>query len=211
MKDINIIGQRLRLEMKKRGMSSVELGKRADVKTSFLYDVMSGKSANPSSVLMARVAAALDVSLAYLTGSDASSSGYEFSVPSLSEGFVAILPAEKDAKLGNANFHFHKDWIKKTIGTTPNDLRSYTVQSDNMQPTLQVGDSLLIDTTKKHPSPPGMFLLFDGVALVVKRVEFMAQQNKLRISCDNAHYSSYDSPAEETAIIGRVVWLSRAF
>src|SRR5690349_12741265 len=63
------IGQRLRLEMKKQGISSAELARRAELKTSFLYDVISGKSANPSTVKLARVADALGISLAYLAGS----------------------------------------------------------------------------------------------------------------------------------------------
>src|ERR1700690_1755259 len=65
----NLIGQRLKYEMKKRGVTSTELAKRADVKTSFIYDVISGKSANPSTVRLARVAEALGANLADLAGS----------------------------------------------------------------------------------------------------------------------------------------------
>src|SRR3954463_9843442 len=67
----NPIGQRLKLEMKRRGITSAELAKRADVKTSFIYDIISGKSANPSTVKLARVAQGLGVSLSSLVGSDA--------------------------------------------------------------------------------------------------------------------------------------------
>src|ERR1019366_2338427 len=65
---VNPIGRRLKLEMKKREMTSAELAKRADVKTSFIYDIISGKSANPSTVKLARVAESLGVSLASLVG-----------------------------------------------------------------------------------------------------------------------------------------------
>ena len=72
------IGQRLKLEMKKRNISSAQLAKRADVKISFIYDVISGKSANPSTVKLARVAEGLGVSLAELVGSgDATRPGYK--------------------------------------------------------------------------------------------------------------------------------------
>jgi hypothetical protein len=39
----NPIGHRLKLEMQKQGVTSAQLAKRADVKTSFIYDVLSGK------------------------------------------------------------------------------------------------------------------------------------------------------------------------
>src|ERR1700722_8204055 len=65
------IVHRLKIEMKKRGIASTGLAKLADVKTSFLYDVISGKSANPSTVKLARVAQSLGVSLAYLVGGEA--------------------------------------------------------------------------------------------------------------------------------------------
>lgn len=212
------IGQRLRMEMKKRGLSSVELAKRADVKTSFLYDVISGKSANPSSVKLARVSEALGVSLAYLAGSsDSPLEGYQFSIPSQLQDYVAIprLLIEDGAVSARDNpqeqYHFSKEWIKNKFGLAPSDVRLMVVMGDNMSPTLNRGDMLLVDMTKKHPSPPGIFVLFDGMALVPKRVEMLSHGNapSLRISCDNPHYSTYESPIPDAAIIGRVIWFSR--
>jgi phage repressor protein C with HTH and peptisase S24 domain len=212
------LGQRLRLEMKKRGFSSVDLARLSDVKTSFLYDVISGKSANPSSIKLARVAGALGVSLTYLAGtSDSPVDGYEFSLPPHLQDYVAVsrmaVEQGKVAALENPTepCRFHKDWLKKSFGVAPADLRVLVVHGDNMAPTLCHGDTVLVDTTKKHPSPPGIFVLFDGMGLVVKRLEMIAHpdKTKLRVICDNSHYSTYESSLEEAAIIGRVVWFSR--
>lgn len=212
------LGQRLRMEMKKRGISSVDLAKRADVKTSFLYDVISGKSANPSSIKLARVAESLGVSLTYLAGtSDSPVEGYQFSLPSQFQDYVnvprifledGVLVTREDAM---ENAHFRKDWIKKKLGVLPVDLRLLTISGDSMMPTLCNGDVILVDTTKKHPSPPGIFILSDGMGLVAKRLELLAHpsQPKLRVICDNAHYSTYESPLSEANILGRVVWFSR--
>lgn len=214
----NDIGRRLQREMKKRGMSSVELAKRADVKTSFLYDVISGKSANPSSIKLARVAESLGISLTYLAGtSDSPMDGYQFSLPQQSQDYVVIpsLRVEQGRLLTYedraATFQFRKDWLDKKLGIAPQDLRMLSVQGDNMQPSLCHGDMLMVDTTQKYPTPPGIFVLFDGMGLVVKRLETAAQSDKpkLRISCDNPQYSAYDSPADEVTIVGRVVWFSR--
>lgn len=206
----NGIGQRLRQEMKKRGVSSVELARLADVKTSFLYDVISGKSANPSSIKLARVAESLGVSLTYLAGtSDSPQDGYQFSIAQPPEDYVSIQPVAGDGRSAPP-CHFSRQWLKQTVGAAASDLRSFTVRGDNMSPTLAVGDMLLVNTSDKHPSPPGMFLVSDGAGMVVKRLELVAAGKKLRVSCDNPHYAAYESLIEETAIIGRVAWLSRA-
>ncbi len=204
--------------MKKRGISSVELAKRADVKTSFLYDVISGKSANPSSIKLARVAESLGVSLTYLAGtSDSPTDGYQFSLPSQLQDYVSIarLFVENGALVARddpmENCHFRKDWVKKKLGIPPADLRILTVSGDSMAPSLCNGDAILVDTSKKHPSPPGIFVLFDGMSMVAKRLELLAhaEQPKLRVICDNTNYSTYESALTDANIIGRVVWFSR--
>ena len=57
------LGQCLKREMKKQGIKVPELARAAGVKTSFLYDVLSGKSANPSTITLAKVARHLGVDL----------------------------------------------------------------------------------------------------------------------------------------------------
>lgn len=222
--DRNSIGQRLRMEMKKRGVSSVELAARADVKTSFLYDVISGKSANPSSVKLARVAESLGVSLAYLAGtSDIPTEGYQFALPGAEDNKV-ILPRllvesspEKGAVVAEKTrrdeiLQFKKEWLKLSLSGDESNLRLFTVQGDGMTPTLLDGDVVIINTTQKSPSPPGLFLLFDGMALIVKRLERFTNGNTpiIKVTADNPHYSPYEIFGENSNIVGRVVWFSRA-
>ena len=79
-----------------------------------------------------------------------------------------------------------------------------------MDPTLCNNDLVLLDIAKTIASPPGIFALFDGMGLVIKRLEYAGSDNtRLRIICDNPHYSSYERSVDETYIIGRVVWFSR--
>lgn len=205
------IGLRLKLEMKKRGMTSAELAKRADVKTSFIYDVISGKSANPSTLKLARVATALSVDLAWLAGNAASAEA-------ASEEYAAIprlaVEASATGELVTSTqpgerYSFRKNWIREHLRADPADLRLMTVRGDSMEPTLCHNDTVLLDVTKKNPSPPGIFVLFDGLALTAKRMEYLEQPRRLRIISDNPHYSIYERGASEAEIIGRVVWFAR--
>lgn len=220
--DINPIGQKLRLEMKKRGLSSVDLARKADVKTSFLYDVISGKSTNPSSVKLARVAECLGVSLTYLAGSGTNTSeGYQFSLPDSVTDYVAVARMNVEVSAGGGTivttenpeeyYHFRKDWIRNHLRVASGDLRIVTVHGDSMEPTLCNNDMILIDTTQQHPSPSGIYVLFDGMGLVVKRLELVAnpQSPKIRITSDNSHYATYECALAEANIVGRVVWFAR--
>lgn len=211
------IGLRLKLEMKKRGMTSADLAKRADVKTTFIYDVISGKSANPSTIKLARVAAALNVDLAWLAGSSTAQPAYG----AMTEEYAAIPRLQVEASAGGGavvtledtaeSYSFRKSWIRDHLRANSADLRLMTVRGDGMEPTLCHNDIILIDTTKKDPSPPGIFVLFDGLGLVAKRIEYFDQPEpaRLRIISDNPHYSTYERGVEEASIIGRVVWFAR--
>jgi len=218
--DANAIGQRLKLEMRKRGITSADLAKRADVKTSFLYDVISGKSANPSTVKLARVAVALGVSLADLAGSAASPVNRVLSKQSGDDDYVIIprimvdisatggtvVSMERDAE----SCCFRKSWIKEHLNASPNDVRLLYVRGDSMEPTLYHNDLILIDTTRKTPSPPGIFVLFDGFGLVAKRLEYTSHKPpRIRVISDNPQYSVYERGAEEAVIIGRIAWFAR--
>ncbi len=221
--DPNPIGHRLRLEMKKRGLTSAELAKRADVKTSFIYDIISGKSTNPSTVKLARVADILGISLTYLVGSTdrpAAESKPVLTSPG-HEDYVTISRITVDIAEGGGKlisheqagerYYFRRDWIQGQLRAEPADLRMLYVRGDSMEPTLCHNDIILIDTTKKTPSPPGIFILFDGFGLVAKRLEYISDGDtrRIRIMSDNPQYSTYERSIDDIFIIGRIVWFAR--
>jgi len=216
----NLIGQRLKYEIKSRGISSVDLAKRADVKTSFIYDVISGKSANPSTVKLARVADALGITLATLVDS---LSSFAPTAPSPVTGddyivvpYLSVHQAHNKLKVlennpGHQPFCFLQSWITRYLGIALADLRLFAVSGDGMEPTLYHNDIVLVDIARKDPTQPGIFVLADGYGMIVKRVERISNSpvSRLRIISDNPQYSIYENYLADTGIIGRVVWFSR--
>lgn len=213
----NLIGQRLKSEMKKRGINSTELAKRADVKTSFIYDIISGKSTNPSTVKLARVVDSLGISLSYLV--DGSSyneqphlSGDYISVPNLVAETSGSTMSAVSVHAKNEPLLFHKSWAEEYLKVAPLNLRMLTLRGDSMEPTFMHNDLILVDISQVMPSPPGFFALFDGFGLAVKRLEFVESSSQtplIRVISDNPHYSVYERSAADISIIGRVVWFSR--
>lgn len=211
-----LIGSRLKECMRARGINATELARQADVRTSFIYDVISGKSLNPSTVTLARVAEALGVSLHYLVGAEA-----EPAAEPAAEDFVALPRLTVEASAGGGAqvisekteeyYYFRRSWIRNRLMTAPASLRLLFVRGDSMEPTLHDGDIILTDISKTIPSPPGIFVLFDGLGLVAKRLEYVngSEPPAVRIISDNPQYGAYERPVADMRIIGRVVWFAR--
>lgn len=91
------------------------------------------------------------------------------------------------------------------------DLMAVEVEGDSMNPTLASGDHIIINRMDKNPARGGIFAIFDSDTLVVKRIEKIPATDPvmLRLISDNQHHGSYDVIADDTNIIGRVVWYAR--
>ncbi len=101
--------------------------------------------------------------------------------------------------------------IRHEFRARPDDLRMITVDGDSMEPQLSSGDRTLIDVRQRVPVPPGIFVIWDGMELVAKRVEHVpnSEPPKVVIKSVNPEYASYERSAEEVHVIGRAVWTAR--
>ncbi len=98
--------------------------------------------------------------------------------------------------------------IVRGYSTAPaHELRIITVMGDSMEPALMPGQRVLVDTGDKKPSPPGIFVVWDGLGLVVKRVQVIPHTDpaRVRITSDNTKYEPYERTLEEAYIQGRVI------
>ena len=98
--------------------------------------------------------------------------------------------------------------VVRGYSTAPaNEMRIITVMGDSMEPALLPGQRVLVDTGDRKPSPPGIFVVWDGLGLVIKRVQMVphSEPPRVRITSDNASYESYERALEEAYIQGRVI------
>ena len=74
------------------------------------------------------------------------------------------------------------------------------------------GNNLIIGASphQSRPSPPGIFILNNGVGLVAKRIEIIPSTTPQisRISSENLAFSSYQRRIDEVHIIRHVVWFA---
>jgi hypothetical protein len=96
----------------------------------------------------------------------------------------------------------------RQYSTAPaHELRIITVMGDSMEPTLLPGQRILVDTGDRMPSPPGIFVVWDGLGLVVKRLQVVPHSDppRVRIGSDNGKYEPYERTLSEAYIQGRVI------
>ena len=119
--------------------------------------------------------------------------------------------ASETAQDPNNQWIFLRQWLAKLGRRQTTALRMLSISGDSMVPLLEHDDTVMLDCSQTRPSPPGIFILGDGVGLVAKRIEIIPSTTPqmLRISSENSAYSSYQRRIDEVHIIGRVVWFAR--
>lgn len=90
-------------------------------------------------------------------------------------------------------------------------LRIITVIGNSMEPDFRPGERVLVDTDDRSPSPAGAFALWDGFGLVIKYVEVIPGSDPVmvRLISRNSVFETYERPAEDIHINGRIIgkWL----
>lgn len=208
---------RLRTQMVRKGLNPKTLAERAEVGRSFVYDILSGRSCNPTSSKIAAIADELGVSMQYLlNGVNSSSSGLQKGWADIAKISTLRVESTSDANIVVSvdeplpQQYFTESWIRETVESAPENIRSIKITCDSMQPTLCTNDQILIDTSKQDLNPPGIFVIFDGVSLKPRRLE-MLSPNKILVRADNNKYSQYETTPEDLNIVGKLIWLGRKF
>ena len=111
----------------------------------------------------------------------------------------------EELELGS--WSFPELWLRTELRASVSELRIITIDGDSMEGVLRSGDKVIVHIGRTEPSPPGVFILFGGIGLVTKRLEFMEGSDPptVRISSSNPSYPPYERTVDEINIIGRVV------
>lgn len=111
---------------------------------------------------------------------------------------------------------FKKDWIRRELHVSSDNLRLIYVEGDSMEPDLRAGDIVLLDHTDTSARREGIYVLKMDGALLVKMLQRLPG-GIVKVISRNTAYESFSIMAAEleagngTAIIGRVVWACRRF
>ena len=107
---------------------------------------------------------------------------------------------------------FPEIWVRTELQTAPSNLRLATVEGDSMvsdppKPTdIYPGDKVIVDIADRTVSPPGIFMVHDGMGLVAKRCEYIPHSDppRARIISNNPKYATYEVAIDEAYCMGRI-------
>ena len=96
-------------------------------------------------------------------------------------------------------------------GASLKNLRILRARGDSMEPLVGEGDRLIVDISRRAPATGEMAVLWDGLGLVVKRVEAVSGSDpaELRLISANPVYEPYAVPAQDVHMVGKVVGVVR--
>lgn len=217
------LAERLKARARQLGLTAGQVAELAGINRSFVYDIMRGRSENPNLARLDQVAEAIKVDRNWLLYGMGDVEGESPIIENPAESFIAIPSVQVTASMGDSGavvsdevkdgkpYRFQRSWILHDLKAKPSDLRIMHIEGDSMMPTLHSGDVVLVDLARRAPTPPGIFVLFDGFGLVAKRLENIPNHDPLRVRVisDNTLYSAYERTAEEINIVGRVRWFAR--
>lgn len=118
---------------------------------------------------------------------------------------------DKNANVAESNdvlneWALPKQLLANQVGSD-STMRIIQVMGDSMQPEFNPGDRVMVNTADRIPSPPGVFVLWDGFGLIIKRCEMVPHSNPARVilSSANSNYATYEMESKELDIQGRVI------
>lgn len=206
------------------GTNAKKLARDAKLNETYVRDLLEGRSRNARPDKLAQLAKPLRTTVAYLIGE--TDEGDATNAPADGKEEEVFLTAAIDeldvrASAGDGSlveterkvstWQLPRDLIKVATNAAPEKIKLITIIGDSMEPTLRPNEKVMVDTTDITPTPPGLFIVWDGLGLVAKRIEHIPHSDPpcVRITSDNPKYTPYERTLGEAYIQGRVLgkWL----
>ncbi len=200
--------------MKPLGLTDITLAKKAGLGRDAVRDIRRRPNMSPGYDTVRAIAGALGCTLGDLTGEHRRTPIKDgenitvFEVPTFAQsgpGGDGDLEISRDHASGE--YTFPAAGFRQRYGAAPDGVFIDEVRGDSNAPTLMPGEPVMIDTRDRRPSPPGFFLCWDGIGMVMKRIEFVPNSDppKILLKSDNPRYETYERLLEEVMIYGRLI------
>ena len=113
----------------------------------------------------------------------------------------------------NEQDHSDQNWIipekilKNHTKTSPENIKIFTIQESLMEPSFRRDEPVLVDLSEQVPSPPGVFIIFDGYSYLIRQCEIIpgTKPTKVQISAHDAKFKPQSLYLSDFKIIGRVI------
>lgn len=218
------VAHRVAALMASAGMNQKHLARVAGLNETYVRDLLKGRSKNPKHQHLAKLAEALDTTVDQLMAAEGrpmsgiqpeglirdDAHGLGLATTSITE--VDVYAGMGGGGTPNAErilgeWQMPTEWLRQEVRGDLANIMIITLEGDSMAETLSPGDKVIVDLNRKLPSPPGIFVVWDGLAMVAKRLEYLDHSipPSVRIISDNTRYAPYELTVEEINVIGRIM------
>ena len=201
------------------GWSVAEWSRKAELSEGTLRNFLAGTSNSLTVASLSKLASAANTTVGEILNqqatdfvSDKFTSTHMIHVRELdirASGGDGALIGEEEKEV--ANWRMPEKLVSTHTLADHQTIRIIQVVGDSMVPDFQPGDRIMVDTTDRRPSPPGVFVLWDGLGLVVKRLEYFKDGDEPMVVLISANpaYEKRSVRLEDCFISGRVIgkWL----
>jgi len=107
-------------------------------------------------------------------------------------------------------YAFRKNWLSRVASSAKN-LVLMRVQGDSMHPTIQDGDTVMIDTGRVSIKEGLLYALRFNSTIMVKRIAFRTGGRIQIISDNRQEYDPFEADVKDLHLIGQIIFFCRAF
>ena len=206
---------RLERLMREQGFNQKSLALKAGLNETAVRDILKGRSRRPLHTTVMALAVALGCEVAELLGTARAAVPHgmtmirELDVRATAGGSASAVEVleTRESDATRAMYGFPAGGFREAYGADAENVRIVEVIGDSMVPALASGEKVMVNIEDRTPSPPGVFVVWDGMGMVIKRIEYLpgGEPPRVRISSDNPRYAPYERALEEAHILGRIV------
>ncbi len=92
------------------------------------------------------------------------------------------------------------------------NIRIFSVRDNSMSPHFTTGEHVLVDLSDKKPSPPGFFVVSDGLNPIIRQCDIVPQSRPASVRLSGGAGAPFIMPLKKADITGRVIakllWLT---
>ncbi|MDD2467734.1 MAG: S24 family peptidase [Desulfobulbus sp.] len=107
-------------------------------------------------------------------------------------------------------YAFRKNWLSRVASSAKN-LVLMRVQGDSMHPTIQDGDTVMIDTGRVSIKEGMLYALRFNSTIMVKRLAFRTGGRIQIISDNRQEYDPFEADVKDLHLIGEIIFFCRSF
>lgn len=214
--------------MERLELTAKSLSVQSGLNATAVRDIMEERIKNPTYRTLSALARTLKCTVAELTGERPPQKSLPPVSPPDSDDIqyrgeeytaVAVYDAHASAGPGALNsdhpeplgyYMFRAEWLRTLSRSATVALAILMVAGDSMEPTLQNGDHIMIDTGVRHLGRDGLYVIAAENEVQVKRLSRDPRDRSVTIRSDNPKAESWTGvPEDQVHVLGRVLWLSR--